>query len=901
MGEKEPLELYFATADQKVKTSESELPLNIYLKGILRASLEQVVKSLPQDVNLRILEIGGGQGIATTELLPVLPPKQTNYTFTDVSGLLLNRAKEKFAAYPFVEYRFLDIEKSLTEQGYSSHSFDIVLAVNVLHVTRNIEKTLDHLRSLLAPGGFLLLWEITQPQLDFDITDGLLMNPLEDEERRRGNPFLSKEQWQEKLRAHGFGEVAVLSEIEAFGEEIFLAKALATDSAPTAFAVLLQPEDVQLSPNKRPDIADWFYIPSWKRSMLPQSFIPVIGKNQPGYWLIFVDECGLSEKMVQQLLLAGENVIAVNIGEQFERESECRYTINPQQRDDYDTLFQELRQLNKIPNKIVHLWSVTPDIEPESEIELQEKIEAVGFYSLLFLAQAIGEHNPTDFFQVTVISNNMQAVTGTEVLCPEKALVLGPCQVIPLEYPNISCRSIDIVVPKSESRQQQQLIEQLLAELVSQTSNQIIAYRGLHRWVQNFEPVQLDATIAGNPQLRERGVYLITGGLGGVGLRLAEYLAQSIQLKLVLLGRSPFPEPDEWETWLSTYDQQDDISSKIRKLQSIEALGSEVMTISANVADSEQMSEAIVKVNQRFGQINGVIHAAGVYGGGMIQLKTKQDAASALEPKVRGTRVLEALFKDTKLDFFVLCSSLSSFAGTSGMVDYTAENAFVDSFAHYSAFKYGTFIKSINWDRWNSLGMAVPVEARHKEITGEQLTGGMTTFEGTEAFRRILCSSTVPQVIVSTQDFSSLIKPKESTKSLEEKLAHLSQSKPTHSRPNLANAYIAPCNEVERSLVDIWQQLLGIEQVGIHDNFFELGGDSLFATQIVSQLCKTFQIELSYKGFFNRPTVADLAEVIVQKLAEQTDLEELAKALADIEQLSEDEVQTILTSQNLRN
>ena len=900
MGEKEPLELYFATVDQKVKTSESELPLNTYLKGILRASLEQVVKSLPQDVNLRILEIGGGQGIATTELLPVLPPKQTNYTFTDVGGLLLNRAKEKFAAYPFVDYRFLDIQKSPTEQGYSSHGFDVVIAVNVLHVTRNIAETLEHLRSILAPGGFLLLWEITKPQLDFDITDGLLMNPLEDEERSRGNPFLSKEQWQEKLRSHGFGEVAVFSQTEAFGEQIFLARASATDSGSTAFTVQLQREDVQLSPDKRPDIADWFYIPSWKRSMLPQPFIPGIEKNQPGYWLIFLDECGLSEKMVQQLILAGQNVITVKIGEQFERESECRYTINPQQQDDYDTLLKELRQLNKIPNKIVHLWSVTPDIEPESEIKLQEKIEALGFYSLLFLAQAIGEHNSTDS-QVTVISNNMQAVTGAEVLCPEKALVLGPCQVIPLEYPNISCRSIDIVIPKSESRQQQQLIEQLLAELVSEPSSQIIAYRGLHRWVQDFEPVRLDATSVENPRLRERGVYLITGGLGGVGLTLAEYLAQSVKAKLVLLGRSPFPEPNEWETWLSTHDEQDHISSKIRKLQSLEALGSEVMTISADVADSEQMSVAIAKVNQRFGQINGVIHAAAVSGGGMIQLRTKEDAANALEPKVRGTRVLETLFKEIKLDFFVLCSSLSSFVGASGMVDYTAENAFLDSFAHYSAFKHDTFIKSINWDRWNSLGMAVPVEARHQEITGEELTGGMTHEQGIEAFRRILYSSTVPQVIVSTQDFSSLIKPKKSTQSLEEKLAQLSQSKPTHPRPHLANAYVAPGNELERSLADIWQQLLGIEQVGIHDNFFELGGDSLFATQLVSQLCKTFQIELSYKGFFNEPTVAELAEVIVQKLAEQTDFEDLARALADIEQLSEDEAQTILVSQNLSN
>jgi NAD(P)-dependent dehydrogenase (short-subunit alcohol dehydrogenase family)/acyl carrier protein len=483
------------------------------------------------------------------------------------------------------------------------------------------------------------------------------------------------------------------------------------------------------------------------------------------------------------------------------------------------------------------------------------------------------------------------------MLCPEKALVLGPVKVIPLEYPNITCRSIDVIVPSKENDQDQQLIDRLLAELTTQTSDQVIAYREYHRWVQNFEPVRLEGTVEGKPRLKAGGVYLITGGLGGVGLALAEYLAQAVQAKLILIGRSVFPDPDRWEQWLATHEQQDNVSCKIRKLQAIEALGAEVMVVSADVANLEQMSAAIAKANQGFGQIHGVIHAAAVSGGGMIQLKTKEAAASVLAPKVRGTRVLNTLFKDAKLDFLVLCSSLNSFLGIPGMVDYTAENAFLDAFAHYSASKHGTFTRSINWDRWNSLGMAVAVEARHQEITGEELTAGMTYEEGIEAFRRILCSSTVPQVIVSTQEFQGRIQPQDSVKSLEEELAQLNQSQATHPRPNLGNAYVAPRNEVERTLTDIWQQLFGIEQVGIHDNFFELGGDSLFGTMLVSRLCKTFEIELSYQSFFNAPSVAQLAEVIVQKLTENIDHQALAQALADIEQLSEDEVQTKLTSQ----
>lgn len=539
-----------------------------------------------------------------------------------------------------------------------------------------------------------------------------------------------------------------------------------------------------------------------------------------GCWLVFVDECGLGEKLIKQLVVENQDVISVRVGEQFQQNSEYSqrtYTINPEKEDDYNTLLKELRSLGKIPKRIVHLWSVTSNSYTNSTIE------ALGWSSLLFLAQAITENNQTDALEISIVSNNLQEITGSEILCPEKALVLGTCKVMPLEYPNITCRSIDVVVPVESG--QEELIQTLIGEFITPTTDQIIAYRGRNRWVQDFEPAQLHKTVNENLHLRKQGVYLITGGLGGVGLLLAEYLAQTAQAKLILVGRSTFPDQDDWSEWLSTHDPQDYISQKIQKLQGMKAFGAEVMVISADVTNLEQMSAVFKKANQRFGEIHGVIHAAAVFGGGMMQLTTKETVAKALAPKVQGTRVLETLFKENNLDFFILCSSLSSFIGTSGMADYTAANAFLDSFAHYSASKYGTwkFIKSINWDRWNNVGMAIPVEARHQEITGEKLAAGMADLEGIEAFKRILFSSTVSQIIVSTQDFLNLIKPKKTPKSLEEKLAQLNQFKTTHPRPNLANAYIAPSNEIEQTLADVWQQLLGIEKVGIHDNFFELG------------------------------------------------------------------------------
>jgi len=676
------------------------------------------------------------------------------------------------------------------------------------------------------------------------------------------------------------------------------------ESKPQAEALKTDTETLGTTPlpGKKPDIADWFYIPSWKRSMPPQPLNSQAQAIEPGCWLVFADEYGLGSRIVKRLELEGQKVITVRIGEQFgsqNNSSQRSYTINPQQRDDYNTLLKEIRAQGKIPTMIVHLWSVTPNTHGELAVENFDKSEFLVFYSLLFLAQALGENNQTNSLEIAIVSNNMQEVTGSEALCPEKALVIGPCKVIPLEYPNITCRSIDVVLPAKESGQEEQFINQLLAELTTQTSDQVIAYRGHHRWVQDFEPVRLDGKLTEKTRLRDGGVYLITGGLGGIGLALAEYLAQTVQAKLILLGRSKFPSRNEWEQWLSTHEPQDSISLKIQKLQDIEVLGAEVMVVSADVANFGEMSDAIARANDRFGQIHGVIHAAAVPEGGMIQLKMLEAAAKTLAPKVRGTRVLDVLFKDTQLDFFVLCSSLNSFLGTRGRVDYCAANAFLDTFAHYSNSQNGTFTRSINWDRWKNLGMAVTAEARHREITGEELTAGITSEEGIEAFRRILCSSTVPQVAISTRNIQNLlIGSKNSIKSWEEELAQLSQSRPSHPRPNLGNAYVAPSNEIEQTLADIWQQLLGLEQVGIHDNFFELGGDSLFATQLVSQLSKTFQIELSYKSFFNEPTVAGLAEVIIKKIVEQTEQDELAQALANIEQLSEDEVHTVLLSQN---
>jgi NADP-dependent 3-hydroxy acid dehydrogenase YdfG/acyl carrier protein len=181
--------------------------------------------------------------------------------------------------------------------------------------------------------------------------------------------------------------------------------------------------------------------------------------------------------------------------------------------------------------------------------------------------------------------------------------------------------------------------------------------------------------------------------MGGMGLEFARYLASAAKAKLVLAGRSP----------LSPHDEQ---------IKAIEDAGGEVLVVAADVTDEAQMQSVVAQAHERFGEINGVIHAAGVPGGGIIQIKTPAMAKKVLAPKVTGTRVLERVLADTPLDFFIMCSSRAAILGGFGNVDYCAANAYLDAFAHYKQITTRTPTISINWDAWQSVGMLVKSAAQ---------------------------------------------------------------------------------------------------------------------------------------------------------------------------------------------
>jgi thioesterase domain-containing protein/NAD(P)-dependent dehydrogenase (short-subunit alcohol dehydrogenase family)/aryl carrier-like protein len=335
-------------------------------------------------------------------------------------------------------------------------------------------------------------------------------------------------------------------------------------------------------------------------------------------------------------------------------------------------------------------------------VDAFEHVQAIAYYSLLFLAQALA--GQTDPVELTIVSSGLQQVAGESEHDAEKATLLGPCLVIPREFPNIATRSVDIELARRGSRHEGLVLTQLVLEIDAAPTDQVVAYRGRDRWVRTLEPARLGA--ASRRWVRPGGVYLITGGLGGLGLEVATHIARSARTKLVLLARGALPERTQWQAVLEGPDADGSTGRRIRAICAIESLGTEVMTVSADVTEPARMLQLVADVKARFGAIRGVVHAAGTLHDVLIELRQPEATSDVIAVKAKGALVLDAVLSGTPLDFFVLFSSVSAVLGLPGQVDYTAANAFLDAFACRVAARGDTRAVSIAWSAWRDVGMA---------------------------------------------------------------------------------------------------------------------------------------------------------------------------------------------------
>lgn len=639
--------------------------------------------------------------------------------------------------------------------------------------------------------------------------------------------------------------------------------------------------DRQRPAGRLANLADWFHIPAWKQTA------PRAGKaNGAEVYLLLQDDLGVGATLAERLKQRGHQVISVSLGDQFARLEEGAYTLDPQERSAYSELLNELIAGEQVPTRIVHLWSLTEGAQA------YQTAQDRGFYALINLVQALGEQNRAESFHLSVITNALHEVTSEPIVAPERATLLGAVKVIPQEFANITARLIDIELSKASK-----LSDRLLAEIASPIAEEsVIAYRGAHRFVQSFERVKLEAEQGEGLRIRERGVYLLTGATGEVAIHLANHLASRYEAKLVLVGRPDFPASADWQTYLAAHRSEEDMTAQ--QIEKLLALGkvAELAYHSVDITDAGALRKVLEAAREKFGAIHGVFHAEELMGSGLIQLKSKEAMESVFAPKVQGTLALAEALTGMELDFLALFSRMLSVTGGFGQVDNTAANAFLDAFARAHQADSGIHTLAIDWGMWqfDNLLQGQPILPEMvAQLQQMQNLYGISAEDGIEAFARALQSG-LNHCIVSTQDLQTVI---EETNSLNAS-SYLEGLK--GSRTVDANRpYVAPRNDVEVRVTAIWQDLFGVDQVSIYDNFFDLGGNSLLGVQLVTRIRNEFEIDLPMSALFESASVAELAQYISDHQLQPEELDELEALLAEIEGLTEDDIEAELAEEGI--
>ncbi len=749
--------------------------------------------------------------------------------------------------------------------------------------------------------------------------------------------------------------------------------------------------------DKQADPADWLYQPVWRQTAFVEA-----AQVAEGPWLLLADRDALSDAVAARLRQAGRTVVIATAGSrgaEAATKDDGTWTIDPAEPAHYEKVIGAVGGGPAI--NVMHLWNASPTVplgdnpkvgeglapsrvgggaggenrtfpparegaSPSPTLGSVDSYQDLGFYSLLFLAQALGRRRGGRA-RIAVVSSRMQQVIDTDDIVPDKATLLGLCRVIPQELARVSCRSIDVMADMPDLHE---LAGQLVAEIADPGTGDpetVVAYRDGLRWTQDFARTGPDAGAVrrGGPQdavrhpvwppstvrepltaristmgrrasvwnpgrkpddrtfphpgrprgvpdgilrtaptktrdgagavnaanfplsreggagwergsggegpngpapLRPSGVYLLTGGLGGIGLALAAHLAQTLRAKLILTGRSPLPPAAEWDTWLANHPADDATSVRLRAVRHIEALGGEVMTAAADVTDLDRMREVVAAARQRFGTVHGVIHLAGTPGGGILQLKTREAAARIMAPKVRGAQVIEALFPERgDLEILILFSSIASILGEFGQADYCGANAYLDAVAQRNAARGWPRTVTVDSDIWREVGLAVHTEVPEhlRPWRREMLEQALAPEEGAEAFLRAVGCG-VPQVIISAQPLLGRIELGRSFTG-ESFLAELEKSRKPAARRVLGTGFAGAGNNLERQIAAVWQRLLGVEQVGVNDNFFDLGGNSLIGLQVVAEIGRETGIEVAPVTLFEAPTVAALARQLASE------------------------------------
>ncbi|MCM3133479.1 SDR family NAD(P)-dependent oxidoreductase [Paenibacillus polysaccharolyticus] len=566
------------------------------------------------------------------------------------------------------------------------------------------------------------------------------------------------------------------------------------------------------------------------------------------------DEEAYSNLMVSSLRETGVQVIDVILGTSFFQKDAQTYVIGNDEMH-YAKLLQELSVGS--PLRIVHTVSLANHSIAKDGLN-------EGLMSVWKLSKACAQVTG-DSIEIILITALANEVTGEEPdLFPENAAMLSFGQTVQREIQSLKCLCIDLDLDERWD------VSSLLPYLVGPLQTQSLAVRKGAVYKAEFGPVDVHSLPEAEMSWQEDGVYLITGGLGGLGIEIADYLLSFGRLNLALLARTPLPERHSWDMLLKDEHIRASLKDKLLRLLDLEKRAGQIAYLTTDVADPLQLGQTLEQLRNQFGRIRGIIHAAGVGSTQHADEMTEQEFTAMLAPKVAGTRLLDQLTVSDQPDFLVLFSSVATLFGSAGQAAYAAANAYQDAYAPLRNRK-GLRTITINWTTWKQVGMAsragFDFDTLFKAISKEWAMARLFELMGKQSNGLL-----IGELNWNSSYLNMLTKYhfhlEASIQRRMEKLAKKSdrvvqQATDTEDPPMIQVAAEKESNrrftgEMERTIADIAGQYLGIKEINVHDSFFELGADSIMIKQIFLRLDKIYPGQLIMTDLFEYPSVSRL-------------------------------------------
>ncbi|MFD8339073.1 SDR family NAD(P)-dependent oxidoreductase [Streptomyces solisilvae] len=630
------------------------------------------------------------------------------------------------------------------------------------------------------------------------------------------------------------------------------------------------------------DIAQWCHVPGWDRDVPAPGEDRLTGRALRGTVLVFDDGAGICRTLARRLRQAGNRVVTITPAEGY-RGGGSHVELAADDDAQYQTLIDELLPAAaEKPWHVVHAWSLRVPPSMASTDRREEfgqhvrRAQVLGFHSLLRFVRALGRRVPRADVRLLAVIAGTAEVAGEEASAPERATVAGLVKTIPAEHPGIRCRCVDLPLDAARDEAAQGRAAAHLAYELSllepaaarDARGELMAWRGGHRWLRGWKPLVLGEPAAEAEVWREEGTYLITGGTRGIGLMLARHLAREGR-GLALVGRTELPPRSAWARAAAT---DDPVARTIKAVRELEARGAQVLTFTADVGDEHSFRSVLRRTREHFGALHGVVHAAGVPGGGLIQHKTPAQAEAVLGPKVYGTLPLLELLDpatppDERLELLVLYSSAVTELGGLGESDYCAANAFLDACATSSwARGSGSRVLSVAWGPWQHDAWQAGDRPDHasERVREYRQRYGIAAAEGTEVLGRALTA--IPaQVMVLPQPLAAM---RRSWARLTDPdlTANDGPARQVFPRPELRIPFVPVHGGLEGRIAAVWRDHLGVDPVGALDPFFELGGNSMLGMAVVARLGRDLGTEVLPAELFAHPTVRDLALALASRV-----------------------------------